>query len=375
MSMIDLNMRYYNYQQAERVRAGINLFMHLHGGGGVYNMTCFLAREFIRLGICFCIVPIDDEDTFSEAFSDLQPYLSPTPIHPTNIWSIGIPFIEDTYARRSYFFSGRYNINLTTWELPAFPQRLHGNFKYLDEIWTVSEYNLKTFQAVTDKSVRLIDFGLKLPAQFGSSYDKAFFGLPLDKTLFLINFEFTSSRTRKDPERVISAFLKAMSESDFNATLVIHVRIDALHGLEWKQRHEDFKKEMRKSAPFAHIIDIDNMPYAQQIGLKRICDCYVSLHRAEGYGLSCAEALEAGKHVIMTGFSGNLEILYPERWDTALAKSVKYKLVPVTADDYPWVENGEETFQYWAEADIDDAAKKIIQTYREVKAEIFQVRD
>ena len=39
------------------------------------------------------------------------------------------------------------------------------------------------------------------------------------------------------------------------------------------------------------------------------CDCYVSLHRSEGLGLTLAEAMASGKPVIATGYSGNLEFM------------------------------------------------------------------
>ena len=39
------------------------------------------------------------------------------------------------------------------------------------------------------------------------------------------------------------------------------------------------------------------------------CDCYVSLHRSEGLGLTMAEAMYFGKPVIATGYSGNLDFM------------------------------------------------------------------
>ena len=44
-------------------------------------------------------------------------------------------------------------------------------------------------------------------------------------------------------------------------------------------------------------------PAARQRALMAACDCYVSLHRAEGYGLTMAEAMAAGRPVIGTGYS------------------------------------------------------------------------
>ncbi len=49
-----------------------------------------------------------------------------------------------------------------------------------------------------------------------------------------------------------------------------------------------------------------------KVALMAACDCYVSLHRSEGFGLTLAEAMALGKPVIATGYSGNLEFMTPE---------------------------------------------------------------
>ena len=41
-------------------------------------------------------------------------------------------------------------------------------------------------------------------------------------------------------------------------------------------------------------------------------DCYISLHRAEGLGLTMAEAMSLGKPVIATAYSGNMDFMTPE---------------------------------------------------------------
>src|SRR3712207_9035191 len=38
-------------------------------------------------------------------------------------------------------------------------------------------------------------------------------------------------------------------------------------------------------------------------------DCYVSLHRSEGFGLTMADAMALGKPVIATGYSGNVDFM------------------------------------------------------------------
>ena len=76
------------------------------------------------------------------------------------------------------------------------------------------------------------------------------------------------------------------------------------------------------------------------------CDCYVSLHRSEGFGLTMAEAMAHGKPVIATGYSGNLDFM-----TESTSRLVPYRLVeiPTGVDPYP---PGAE----WADPDVEVAA-------------------
>jgi glycosyltransferase involved in cell wall biosynthesis len=76
------------------------------------------------------------------------------------------------------------------------------------------------------------------------------------------------------------------------------------------------------------------------------CDCFVSLHRSEGFGRGLAEAMLMGKPVIATGYSGNLDFTNEEN-----CCLVDYELVPVGDGEYPFGAG-----QLWAEADVDVAA-------------------
>jgi hypothetical protein len=73
----------------------------------------------------------------------------------------------------------------------------------------------------------------------------------------------------------------------------------------------------------------------------------VSLHRAEGFGITLAEAMVLGKPVIGTRYSGNLDFMTPSN-----SYLVDYELVAIGdgADPYP-------RDAWWAEPDVGHAAR------------------
>jgi glycosyltransferase involved in cell wall biosynthesis len=83
------------------------------------------------------------------------------------------------------------------------------------------------------------------------------------------------------------------------------------------------------------------------------CDCYASLHRSEGFGLTMAEAMARGKPVVATGWSGNLDFM-----DERTAHLVPGTVVPVPADVPVYGGSGQ-----WAEPDLAAAAVAIRQVY------------
>lgn len=80
--------------------------------------------------------------------------------------------------------------------------------------------------------------------------------------------------------------------------------------------------------------------------LMRSADCYISLHRSEGFGLTLAEAMMCGKPVIATGYSGNLDFMSDE--DSFL---VPYKLITIERSCGPY-----KAGFHWADPDLDYAA-------------------
>lgn len=75
-------------------------------------------------------------------------------------------------------------------------------------------------------------------------------------------------------------------------------------------------------------------------------DAVISLHRSEGFGLVPAQAMLAGKPVVATAWSGNMDFM-----DEQSAALVPYNLVPVCDPQGTYGGRG----QVWAEPDLDAA--------------------
>jgi glycosyltransferase involved in cell wall biosynthesis len=94
-----------------------------------------------------------------------------------------------------------------------------------------------------------------------------------------------------------------------------------------------------------HVID-RSLSTSELNGLMAGCDCYVSLHRAEGFGLTIAEAMAIGKPAIATGYSGNVDFM-----NSANSYLVDFTMGRVGPECEIYPPEGE-----WAEPSIEHAA-------------------
>ncbi len=88
-------------------------------------------------------------------------------------------------------------------------------------------------------------------------------------------------------------------------------------------------------------------------GLMAACDCYVSLHRAEGFGLTLAEAMAIGKPAIATGYSGNVDFMNEQN-----SYLVDYEIARVGPECEIYPPEGE-----WADPSVEHAARRMREVY------------
>lgn len=101
--------------------------------------------------------------------------------------------------------------------------------------------------------------------------------------------------------------------------------------------------------PPVAVIAEDGLPAEDIAALHDVGDVYLSLARAEGWGLGAYEAATRGTPVVMTGHGGQLDFL-----DADLAHLVRW--TPERAWEAVW-DVGYSVEDRWAEPDVDHAAQ------------------
>jgi glycosyltransferase involved in cell wall biosynthesis len=154
-------------------------------------------------------------------------------------------------------------------------------------------------------------------------------------------FDMGSLASRKNPEAAIEAFRMAFGDrQDVQFTLKVTKPVEDRRS--WDRLCLHVK-------PLSNVSVLgDTLSRSEMSRLYDTHDIYLSLHRAEGYGLTIREAMQHGMHVVATGWSGNMDFMHGDK-----AWPVGYELVPVQADgDF----RGMGTCR-WAEPSVEDAAR------------------
>ncbi len=242
------------------------------------------------------------------------------------------------------FSHGRYNIGVWFWEVEDFPASFHHAFNHVDEIWVASDFMRETFLKVSRKPV----FKFRLPVMVppvDKAVTRAQLNLPKE-FIFLFTFDFLSVLERKNPLGLIEAFGRAFRPGE-GPRLVIKT----INGDKRILEMEKLKYAMRDRRD---ILLMDGyLSAVENASLTALADCYVSIHRSEGFGLTIAEAMALGKPAIATAYSGNLEFMTPE--NSYLCPSRRCEVGP-EREPYP-------ADSQWSEPNLETAAHLIRHVY------------
>lgn len=289
-------------------------------------------------------VPFNVENPALVGFSSKLSYLPYDRPHRVNLFHLNAESVPlaFTFLPRSTF-ERSYNIGYFFWELNKMPEAHFLALDLLDEIWVSSEYVRAVYAARTDKPVVNVGMAVEdLPPNLRphpSFHREGQFS-------FLTTFDSFSFAERKNPLGVVRAFQAAFDKDNQAVSLIIKTWNRSRVSESYQVRLWREIDRLVRDDPRIRIVD-ETFTYEQILAAKAACDCYVSLHRAEGFGFGMLEAMQLGRPVIATAYSGNMDFCTPEN-----SYLVDYDLVPVQYDEYPAVERG----SVWADPDISSAA-------------------
>lgn len=320
-------------------RFGVNLIGPLSSSTGLGQSFRLIEQVFRASDIPYSIYNYEintyntvDITDYSDKLSDELPY-------NINLWHISPAEFTEAYAVfGKEAFDYKYNIAFWLWELEDFPDEWIQYLHILDEVWTPSRFITDAIRRKTDKPVLTMPYHVTAECDT-DRFGRAYFGLPEDKFLFLMMYDTQSVAERKNPNAVIEAYKKAFPVEKENVGLVIKIN----------SADEKIIQALRKKTDaYSNVYFIrDNLSKTAVNSLIADCDTYVSLHRAEGFGLVLAESMLLRVPVIATNWSANTEFMNKE-----VACMVDYELVTLGEDYIPYKKGNR-----WAEPDLEQAAQ------------------
>jgi len=345
-TIFDFAVRLCPYSMAfarRHAQFAFNLVGFLTADLGVGESARCMARAADAAGIATALVPLKlncknrlGDQTYAARLQDENP-------HRVNVIHIDAPASRDIdHHHGKNFRAGKYNIAYWAWELTEFPDAWVPNFAYYDEVWSPSDFARNAIAMKSPLPVLTMPHAIAFPRPTGDA--RAHFHLPPDKFLFLFIYDLNSYSARKNPQAVLEAFRLASLSADGSANsaaLVIKVQ-------NAEDNPSDFAALQAAVRDLPGTILIAGTLRRHEIyELESACDCFVSLHRSEGFGLAVAECMYLGKPVISTDWSATAEFVNARN-----GCPVRYTLATIEKNHGPYVKG-----QMWAEPDVAHAAE------------------
>lgn len=284
-------------------RFGINLFGSVTTKDGIGRAALLNAQALQIAQVPVEIYPLARPFAIQASHTEITPEITDELLqrvaYGINLCQFSSRWTETYWAGVSPEQRARfYNIGFWFCEVPEIPESWAQNLRFYDEIWTASAFCQNAIARVSTCPV------LSFPLPFEPFIEDTCTKRPAPAPLrFLFVSNCYSDAERKNALGTLRAFRSA-----FGACLDVQLTLK-LSNLEYAPRLE---AALRCELEGVHNVtletgyvsdnDIATLYYSHHI--------YVSLHRAEGYGLTISDALRYGMPVICTGYSGNMEFCH-----------------------------------------------------------------
>jgi glycosyltransferase involved in cell wall biosynthesis len=319
-------------------RIGVNISGLLRSGLGLGESARNIARALLSQDIRFVLNDYrvhsqrKIKTDFTGFYSRDNPYLF-------NLVSVNPDQSVFYYMQGSRgYFEDRYNIGVWYWEVGTLPEDWAYYYRFFHEIWVATDF----IQEAVSKNapIPVVKMPTVIDVEPKPATGRSYFKIPADCCVFLFTFDFYSTMVRKNPQSIIRAF-----KSAFGTEKRAMLCIKTVHGGKYKTQFLELLDEVgdaRNIKVFDGYLEREKMN-----SLINVSDCYVSLHRSEGFGMGIAEAMLFGKPVIVTAYSGNMDFT-----NEANSLLVKYKLKELDHDSGTYRKGS-----IWAEPDTEHASE------------------
>jgi glycosyltransferase involved in cell wall biosynthesis len=329
---------------------GVNIVGYAQGEFGLGEDVRTLAKCLDVANIDYCVFNLTEGSNARLEDHSLDHKFSDTPSYPVTILCVSpfeIPRVRREFAEK--LFEGKYVIAYAPWEIETYPRVWVGALSWVDELWAISRHVLESYKGVTSTPCVFMPPAVDI---WNPPRRKKASGRPFQ---FVCSYDPNSFVTRKNPDAAANAFKIAFPDGNEDASLLFLVN--------GKNPHDKFTSRLadiaRADPRIKYLIGTHSR--RTYIELLAAADCFLSPHRAEGFGRNIAEAKALGVQVLSTGYSGPVDF-------TDENEQVAWSYVPVGKEGYIYSEDAQ-----WAEIDILDLATKMRRLY-ENRTAVSQVR-
>ena len=248
------------------------------------------------------------------------------------------PVIAAFEARGGVFDAGT-NVIVPAWELPAYPAAWVPALHRFDEVWALSGF-IQAGLAAAGLDSHLV--GQSVQPLAGATLPRRHFGIRESAFVLLNFFDLSSYASRKNPEGVLALFDR-LREADPYADIQLVLKVK-----DGERGAETWARDTLAARGNTHQLLVLDRPL-DTLGVRSLitaCDCFISLHRAEGFGRGLGEAMALGRLALGTDWSGSTDFLNQQN-----GLPVRHRMRALEPGDYPHWQD-----QHWAEPDIDHAA-------------------
>jgi ADP-heptose:LPS heptosyltransferase/glycosyltransferase involved in cell wall biosynthesis len=191
-------------------------------------------------------------------------------------------------------------IAMTVWETDTMPTQWRPVLLHALDVWLPCEFNASVFSAALGRPV----FKLPHPIDDGPEGTSADFECQEIRAGDFVFYTIFEWQDRKSPESMLEAYFRSFP-ADENNVLVLKTNPGAAAVANRALQ----EVRGRTGSQARAIVRAEGWSEDKISALHARGDCYVSLHRGEGWCYPLFEAVARGKPAIATGYSGPLDYL------------------------------------------------------------------